>query len=74
MKSKIVAIIPIFIKTGEKAGGLNFFKELSSPILSADRDIKNKNGAIRFKRSADKVLDSESNPKANNRIISSEKK
>ena len=39
-------MIPKFSITGENAGALNFFIEFKSPMLSAESEIKNKNGDI----------------------------
>tara|TARA_Y100000768_G_C23929289_1_gene659221 strand:+ start:1081 stop:1290 length:210 start_codon:yes stop_codon:yes gene_type:complete len=67
-------IIPKFIRTGEKAGALNFFKEFNKPIFNADNDIKNKKGDIFFNKSDESSLVFGSNPNAKILISSTEKK
>ena len=67
-------MIPRLSITGENAGALNFFIEFKSPILSADSEIKNKNGDIFFNNWEEISLVCWSKPKAKRRTISFEKK
>ena len=58
---------------GEKAGTKNLLLEFRSPILKADKEIKNMNGDIIFSNSELMRIFSSVNPNANNLINSSEK-
>jgi hypothetical protein len=66
-------MIPTFIRTGEKAGGLNFLIEFKRPIFKADKEIRKRNGDILFNKSEDISLVLESKPKAKILINSLEK-
>ncbi len=66
-------IIPKLKIVGEKAGTKNLLLEFRSPILKADKEMKNKNGDIIFSNSELIRIFSFVNPNANNLINSSEK-
>jgi len=59
---------------GEKAGAKNLLLEFNSPILKADKDIKNKNGDIICSISELSLIFSSVKPEANILIKLSEKK
>ena len=65
--------MPAFIRTGEKAGALNFWAEFKRPIFNADSEIKNKKGDILLSKLAESSFVASSKPKAKILISSVEK-